>query len=375
MWMLAVESVFYCFYAVHIFPITDYTILVKMDAVCLPLTLVLLAMVVCYLYVLKTGEKLKPIMLLLLAPALALGCTMNLLYYLLGFEQAARILENLDKSISTVETSSDLAQVYDILDTDVFYVCCMLFFATIILLCIRILQKGGYEWGDVFRFFFKKHRSTSARVIAVLYITLFICFLPITIMGRTIMIHYMALGCFLSFMMAILKHCICHVEYYSNTQEVTLYSLSHVSNQEMQAIVVQEEKSQETVEESLPKNTAELKLETQGKKLRALFEEEKVFLNDELTLMTVADKLGVGRTTLSTIINIEYGMPFRDIVNHYRLEAAKEYMLQFPSATQESIAFECGFKDASSLNRKFKECEGCTPLMWLANQAGTSHEG
>lgn len=374
LWMLAVESIFYCFYAVHIFPTTDYSLLVKMDAICQPLTLVLLPMVVCYLHILGTGEKLKAIMLVLLAPALMLGCTLNLLYFLLGFEQASRILENLDKSVSTLETNSDLAQVYDIMDTDVFYIFCMLFFSMSILLSIRILYKGGYKWGDVFRFFFRNHPSTPARVIAVLYIALFICFFPITIMGRTIMIHHLYTGCTLSILLAIIKHCICHVEYYSNSSEVTFYSLSHVSNKDSVPVETVIVPSTEITEAPAAKSAAEQKVEMQGKKLRALFEEERIYLDDELTLNTVAEKLGIGKTSLSTIISLEYGMPFRDIVNHYRLEAAKEYMIKYPSATQESIAFECGFKDASSLNRKFKESEGCTPLMWLANQASVQQD-
>ncbi len=389
MWTLAVESVYYCFYAVHLFPITDYILLVKMDAVCLPVTLVVLAMVVCYLHMLGTGEKLKPVMLLLLAPALAFACTMNLLYYLLGFEQAARILENVDKSIATVETNSDLAKVYDILDTDVFYICCMLFFVTAIVQCISISRKGGYKWGDVYRFFFKGHHSTPQRVISVLYIALFLTYFPITIMGRSIMIHHLLTGCLLSIILAVLKHCICHVEYYSLNPDVTLYSLSHVNVREPMPVAPAAPQAQEpateatetaepaaetaateTVEDHHTLTAAEQKIGAQGRKLRALFEEEKIYLDDELTLQTVAEKLGIGKTTLSTIISLEYGMPFRDIVNHYRLEAAKEYMRQYPSATQESIAFECGFKDASSLNRKFKESEGCTPMIWLAKQSG-----
>ena len=76
--------------------------------------------------------------------------------------------------------------------------------------------------------------------------------------------------------------------------------------------------------------------------------------------------MGVGRTTLSQMINQKYGVPFRDLLNRYRIEAVKAYLMSDPTATQETLAYECGFKYASALNRKFKEAEGETPFSWIA---------
>lgn len=81
-------------------------------------------------------------------------------------------------------------------------------------------------------------------------------------------------------------------------------------------------------------------------------------------MITLSEMSGIGRTTLSQIISDHYNEPFRTVVNKMRIEAVKKYITDNPAATLEVTDRECGFKDASSLNHKFKEQEGVTPLAW-----------
>ena len=71
---------------------------------------------------------------------------------------------------------------------------------------------------------------------------------------------------------------------------------------------------------------------------------------------------------LCNVINQQYGVNFRELINRYRLIAAKEYMLEHPSATQKEIALEVGFRDATAFSHKFKALEGMSPMAWLAGQ-------
>lgn len=76
--------------------------------------------------------------------------------------------------------------------------------------------------------------------------------------------------------------------------------------------------------------------------------------------------MGVGKTTLSTLISQHYDATFRDLVNKYRIEEAKQFMAANPKETQETVALHCGFKNAQYFNTQFKKIVGETPAMWLA---------
>lgn len=80
----------------------------------------------------------------------------------------------------------------------------------------------------------------------------------------------------------------------------------------------------------------------------------------------VAELLGMSWFSFSSLVMNTYGIPFRELLNGYRIEHAKRYMRDNPSATQEIVASESGFKNAQYLNHKFKEMVGETPAMWLA---------
>lgn len=377
-WMLVVEIFYYATYAVYIFPDADYDLMVKMDAVCIPLILVLMAMMVMYLSMHKEGNKYNPLQLFLFAPAALFAGIVWLLYFLLGFDYTARFAVAYDSGNIPAEFDNQLTHIYGFFVTDAIQIVATIYFIMIVWQCCSLLKAGGYRFGNVTRFFFTGLQSSPSRVIAVLYIALCFLVMPLNSMGRTWMMHHALLGGILTVLLAIVKHFICHVEFYSHSKLVTFNTLTHVMPEE--EIVLQEEEVEEEIiaekaakaaESStsevgdLPNNAGTIKSDLLLEKFQRLLEVDKIYRDDSINMSTIAEQLEVGRTTLSNMVNMHYGMPFRDLLNHYRIEAAKQYLLENPAATQEEVALECGFKDASSLNRKFKEVEGETPLMWL----------
>ena len=97
---------------------------------------------------------------------------------------------------------------------------------------------------------------------------------------------------------------------------------------------------------------------------------EKPFLDDGLTLNSLAKVCGHTSSHLSQIINQHFEMNFYDFVNRYRIEQAKKMLLssEHDHLSLLGIAYDCGFKSKSSFNRYFKKFCGTTPSEFKKNQ-------
>jgi AraC-like DNA-binding protein len=99
------------------------------------------------------------------------------------------------------------------------------------------------------------------------------------------------------------------------------------------------------------------------KKLLYLLESEKLYRDENLSLQTLADKLGISSHQLSWVINEGLQQSFVSLVNGYRIEEVKG-RLSDPSFDHSSIlqaALDAGFNTKSSFNRSFKKITGLTP--------------
>jgi len=77
----------------------------------------------------------------------------------------------------------------------------------------------------------------------------------------------------------------------------------------------------------------------------------------KLTLGEVAEKTYVSQWHLSKLLNRHTGQSFSDILNHVRIERAKE-LLQDPALRIGEIAEQVGFLDIAHFSRVFKKQEG-----------------
>jgi AraC-like DNA-binding protein len=98
-------------------------------------------------------------------------------------------------------------------------------------------------------------------------------------------------------------------------------------------------------------------------KIERVFEEEKLYLQPELTLSDLATRLRTNTSVLSAAINQNFDKNFNDFVNQYRVEEVKR-QLKNPDNAHLSllgIALECGFNSKSTFNRAFKKFTGQSP--------------
>ena len=99
------------------------------------------------------------------------------------------------------------------------------------------------------------------------------------------------------------------------------------------------------------------------KKLLQLLDVEKLYKDETLSLNTLSRKLSIAPRYLSQITNDLLNKNFRDLLNNYRIEEAKEMLLK-PGKNDRSIleiAFEVGFNSKEVFNRCFKKYTGMTP--------------
>ncbi|HAS43104.1 MAG TPA: hypothetical protein DCS93_21670 [Microscillaceae bacterium] len=109
-----------------------------------------------------------------------------------------------------------------------------------------------------------------------------------------------------------------------------------------------------------------LKAETSRQYTQAaqqLMQQQKLYLNDELTLHQLAAQLNIPAYHLSQALNEQLQKNFFDFVNLYRVEEVKQKMAdpKFQNYTLLAIAFESGFRSKASFNRVFKRFTGMTP--------------
>ena len=101
-------------------------------------------------------------------------------------------------------------------------------------------------------------------------------------------------------------------------------------------------------------------------KLESYFNNDKPYLNPELTITDVALNLNVSVKYLSQVINETLGKNFYDFINSYRIEEAKRQLNENTDSkkTVLEILYESGFNSKSAFNTAFKKQTGFTPTQF-----------
>ena len=105
------------------------------------------------------------------------------------------------------------------------------------------------------------------------------------------------------------------------------------------------------------------KVESILKRVLEFMDKEKPYLDSELTLKDLAERISVSPRNLSFAINDRLKQNFFDFVNRYRVEEAKRLLAKPESQrfTILGIAFDAGFNSKSSFNLVFKKIAKMTP--------------
>lgn len=333
---LAGEFCFYILYSVFVLPETDFLLMVKLDAVLVPVSLLAAAFLAMHIRQLRTGSWSWGEYFLLSIPAIVIGSTIGVLYYLIGFDTAASIASAyFTTGVWPEEYSEDLYGAYRFFDYFMKHAAALAMILAVIAssaVCI-IKEKPGWK-----------------TVVSRLTIAEMILLIPSVIKGRQFMVEHHHLSEVIALTIGVVLHFRSQIEFSHKYDFLQIRGKILPFRKERPSDTPKAKKSLSTLLEA---------------KVARLMDEEHIFKDNSLTVDSLAGIVGVSRSTMSAMISSAYGENFRDYLNRRRIEYSKDYMLTHPKATQEEIASECGFKGGNLFNRKFKQIEGETPLSWL----------
>ena len=102
-------------------------------------------------------------------------------------------------------------------------------------------------------------------------------------------------------------------------------------------------------------------------KLLIVFKEEKLFLNSDLNINDVVQKVGTNRTYISAIINQQYNQNFCAFVNSFRLEELERIFCDQPLLSNQLLAEQSGFGSFNSMKRSIVAQTGLSVPEWKNN--------
>ncbi len=97
--------------------------------------------------------------------------------------------------------------------------------------------------------------------------------------------------------------------------------------------------------------------------LKRLFDDEKIYKQNDISLESLAEKLNTTRHNASQVINEQFKMNFHELVNRYRIEEAKYILEQDRKKSLNiiDVAYEVGFNNKVTFNKAFKKDTQLTP--------------
>lgn len=98
-------------------------------------------------------------------------------------------------------------------------------------------------------------------------------------------------------------------------------------------------------------------------KLSKLMDEQKIFLDENISLPQLAGMMDIHPNYLSQVINGGFQKNFYDFINSYRVEEFKRMISieKNRNKTFFALALDCGFNSKASFNSSFKKITGTTP--------------
>ena len=110
-------------------------------------------------------------------------------------------------------------------------------------------------------------------------------------------------------------------------------------------------------------NLTTAQIEEYKKQLLALLKSEKSFLNPQVSITDLSEKLSVSAKHLSQVINQSFDKSFFDFINSYRIREVQQILKESndKNLTVLEAMYEAGFNSKSSFNTAFKKETGQTP--------------
>lgn len=150
---------------------------------------------------------------------------------------------------------------------------------------------------------------------------------------------------------------------YFSLQQKEIFDFSHTELFEIATVKESKKDSQKRVSEN--------RLNELNEKLKELIQVEKVYLDNDLSLPKLSQKLAASYNETSFLINELYQDNFYNFINKYRVEEAKKILLseKYNQLNILGIAYESGFNSKTTFNTTFKKCTGFSPTEFVKSNS------
>ena len=103
--------------------------------------------------------------------------------------------------------------------------------------------------------------------------------------------------------------------------------------------------------------------------LTGIIEEDKVFIQNDLSVSMFAAYCNTNPKYISQTINSVFGQQFNSFINEYRIKYACRLLMQgkYKNYTLSAISEEVGFNSISTFISSFKKNTGVTPSYYIKN--------
>ena len=359
--MLFSAIYFFC-EAGHLSPLPHYKRLVIVDIISQFAALGVFPIICIYIKSLSDDTPAHAGVYLIMLPALLLSTSTLVVTGLLGMDQTALLIKSLDYRGVYYFAGNELQRAYQILSYKVFVLSLLsLGLLSLIYIVYQVLL-NKFKFKHIVGFLGGRKPSLVSNVVCLFFIILFVVVGISLMVGRLSLIEHKVLT---SFLFVIKAFCLFMIGYISVIPSLpggymNIYRVMHPFD------------SMSGTHKEYLESINSGPISDQGlsgyNKLAAGFEDlivaKQGFLNPSLSIEEVSNSLNTNRTYVSKLVNIEYGMPFRDYINKLRLDFAKKLIADEPDASMDYIALKSGFQSATQFIRKFKQIEGVTPATW-----------
>jgi len=104
-------------------------------------------------------------------------------------------------------------------------------------------------------------------------------------------------------------------------------------------------------------------------KLIFLFEDEKIYRQNDISLEILSQRLDTTRHNTSQVINEHFNLNFFELINKYRIAEAMDILQNdiHNSLNIIDVAYEVGFNNKVTFNKSFKKIISLTPSQYIAS--------
>ena len=109
--------------------------------------------------------------------------------------------------------------------------------------------------------------------------------------------------------------------------------------------------------------------------LNDLVQVQKIYLDEDLTLPILAEKLSLNTHQLSEILNSHLNTSFTNYIKAHRVEEAKRLLVEEPFQKVLTISMEVGFRSSSTFSSSFRKATGLSPNEYREANRGMKLRG